>query len=142
MTSPYDPCAAGGVVTVVADRATFLAWLDHHAQVLRPYYGVTGPGGSSARQCMDTARGSFLARPNDEHAVLNCVYIVLRAYRLAGLIDRIGQVQHWHTAMCEVAERYEQAGDHTRGARLRAAAEADLAEAYALESVERGLESP
>ncbi|MBR7831219.1 hypothetical protein KDK95_33240 [Actinospica sp. MGRD01-02] len=141
MTSPYDPCAAGGVVTVVADRAKFLAWLDHHAQVLRPYYGLTGPDGSSPRQCMDTARGAFLARPSDVHAVLNCVYIVLRAYRLAGQIDRIGQARHFHTAVCEVAERYEQAGDQARGARLRVEAAADLAEAYALESVERGLAS-
>lgn len=128
-------------MTVVADRAKFLAWLEHHARVLRPYYGITGPGGSSPRQCMDTARGAFLGGPNDVHAVLNCVYIVLRAYRLAGLIDRIGQARHFHTALCEVAERYEQAGDHARGARLRAEAAADLAEAHALESIERGLES-
>jgi hypothetical protein len=49
VTTQPGPSAAGGVVTVLANRAKFLAWLDFHEQRLRPYYGMTGHGGSGPR---------------------------------------------------------------------------------------------
>jgi hypothetical protein len=43
---------------------------------------------------MNGARSAISASPNGEHAVLNCVYLVIHAYRLAGLIDWIAEAEH------------------------------------------------